>query len=69
MVDQANEDRDAVGYVQSNCSDGCCGCEGNRRAERGEGEAEGEEGGKPDGTDWGAEAIIDFVEEIWLDHG
>ncbi len=62
-VDEAGEDRDSVGDVKSDCGDRSCGCESHRRTEGGEREAEGEEDGKPDCSDWGTEFVVDLMEE------
>lgn len=66
LVDEADEDGDAVGDVESDGGDGGCGCEGDAGAEGGDGEEEGEEGGEPDGADGGAEAGVYGVEECGL---
>ena len=65
-VNESKEDRDAVGYVKSYRSDGGSCCESDARTERGQRETEGEEGCEPDSANGGAEAIVDFVEEVWL---
>jgi hypothetical protein len=63
VVDEPDEDWEAVGDVQADGGDGGCGCEGDTGAEGGDGEEEGEECGEPDGADGGAEACIYGVEE------
>jgi hypothetical protein len=63
VVDEADEDREAVGEVQADGGDGGCGCEGDTGTEGGDGEEEGEEGSEPDGANRGAEAGVDGVEE------
>jgi len=65
-IDEPDEDGYSVGDVQADSGDGGCGCEGDGGTEGGEGEAESEEGGEPDGADGGAEAVVYFVEEVWL---
>lgn len=68
-VDEPNKNGDAVGYVEPDCCDGGCRCEGDGGAEGGEREAEAEKGGEPDGADGGTEAVVYFVEEVRLFRG
>ena len=63
VVDEADEDGDAVGKVETDRGDGCGGGEGDARAEGGDGEQEGEESGEADCTDGGGEVEVDVCEE------
>lgn len=63
MVNEPDEDGNAIGDVKSDCSNGGGSGEGDGGAEGWEGEAEGEGCCEPDGADGGAEAVVDLVEE------
>jgi hypothetical protein len=65
-VDEPDENGNSVRDVQSNRGDRSCRPEGYGASEGRQRETEGEEGGKPDGADGGAEPVVDFVEEVWL---